>query len=108
VRLCGEQAGVDVGGFPAAAWWPAQRRAVRGLTLAEQQVIGFALDHLARLEAEGFRARAPPAAGRLTAALAGLDVVLGRVLSGLALKFVGGSWWSGCQGVGLVVGVDPA
>ena len=33
-----------------------------------------------------------------------------RYPCGPARKFVGGTWWSGCQGVGLglVVGVDPA
>ena len=85
VRLGGQQPGVDVGGFPAAARRPAQRRAVRGLPLAEQQVIRLPLDHLARLEAEGLRARPPPAAGRLPAALAGLDVIPGRVLRRVAV-----------------------
>ena len=55
--------------------------AVGGLALAEQQVVWFALDCLAVLEAEGLRARAPPAARRLCPALAGLDVIPGRVLA---------------------------
>ena len=59
---------------------PAELGAVRGLALAEQQVIRSALDDLAVLEAECFRARAPPAARRLSPALAGLDVIPGRVL----------------------------
>ena len=62
VRLGGQQRGVQVGGFAAAARRPPQLGAVRGLALAEQQVIGLALDPLARLEAERFRAGAPPAA----------------------------------------------
>ena len=81
-------AGVQVGGFAAAVGWPAQRGAVGGLALAEQQVVGFALDRLAGLEAEGFGAGAPPAAGRLAAAFAGLDVVAGRVLGRAAVDLL--------------------
>jgi hypothetical protein len=51
--------------------------AVRGLTLAEQQVVGLALDPLAGLEAESLGAGTPPAAGQLTSGFAGLDVVAG-------------------------------
>jgi len=57
-----------------------QRGAVQSFALAEQQVIRFALDYLAKLEAERFRARAPPAARWLSSALTGLDVTPGRVL----------------------------
>src|SRR5690242_1522252 len=57
-----------------------QRGAVGCLSLAEQQIVGLAVDPLAGLEAEGLRARTPPPAGRLSPALAGLDVVAGRVL----------------------------
>ena len=80
VRLGGQQAGVDVGGVLSAAWRSAELGAVWRLALAEQQVVRFALHHLAVLEAECLRARAPPAARRLSPALAGLDVIPGRVL----------------------------
>ena len=85
VRLGGQQAGVQVGGFAAAIGGPAQRGAVGGLALAEEQVVRVAFDPLAGLEAEGFRAGAPPAAGRLAAALAGLDVVAGLVFGRAAV-----------------------
>jgi hypothetical protein len=81
VRLGVQQAGVDVRGLPAAAWRPAQPRSVGGFPLAEQKVIWPALDQLTRLEAKRLRAGAPPAAGRLAAHLAGLDVVVRRVLA---------------------------
>ena len=68
-----------LGGLLAAAGRAAQRRAVGGLALAEQEVVRLALDLLARGEAERLRARAPPAAWRLAALLARLDVVGGRV-----------------------------
>ena len=61
------------GGLPSCV-------AVGGLALAEQQIVRFPLDQLAGLKAERLRARAPPAAGRLSPALAGLDVIPGRVL----------------------------
>ena len=79
VRLGGQQQLVDVGGFAAGIGVPTELGAVRGLALAEQQVIRLALDPLAGLEAEHFRARAPPPARRLSPALAGLDVIAGRV-----------------------------
>ena len=85
VRLGGQQLRVQVGGFAAVARRPAQLGAVGSLALAEQQVIGFALDPLAMVEAEGLGAGAPPAARRFTAALAGLDVVAGRVLGRAAV-----------------------
>ena len=88
VRLGGQQLRVHVGGFPAVARGPAELGAVGGLALAEQQVIRLALDPLAGLEAEGFRAGAPPAAGRLSPALAGLDVVAGRVLGRAAVDLL--------------------
>ena len=88
VRLGGQQRGVQVGGFPAAARWSAQPGAVRGLALAEQQVIRFALDPLAGLEAEGPGAWAPPAPGRLSARFAGLDVIAGRVLGRAAVDLL--------------------
>jgi len=74
------QAGIDVGGVMPAARRPAELGAVGRFALAEQQVVRFALDYLAVLEAECFRARAPPAAWRLSPALAGLEVITGRVL----------------------------
>ena len=82
VRLGGQQRGVQVSGFSAIARGPAKSGAVRGLALAEQQVVRLALDRLAGLEAEGLDAWTPPAAGWLSPALAGLDVVAGRVLGG--------------------------
>ena len=88
VRLGGQQLRVQVGGFAAAARRPAQLGAVRGFALAEQQVIRLALDRLAGLEAERLRAGAPPAAGRFSPALAGLDVVAGRVLGRAAVDLL--------------------
>ena len=88
VRLGGQQPGVQVGGFAAAVGGLAQRGAVGGFALAEQQVVGLALDRLAGLEAEGLGAGAPPAAGRLSAAFAGLDVVAGRVLGRAAVDLL--------------------
>ena len=85
MRLAGQQAGIDVLGFPAAAGRPSERCAVWGFALAEQQVIRAAFDALAVLEAEGFRAGAPPAARWLSPALAGLDVIPGRVLGRAAV-----------------------
>jgi hypothetical protein len=85
VRFSGQEAGVQAGGFAAGVGGPAQCGAVRGLALAEQQVVGMALDRLAGLQAERFRAGAPPAAGRLAAGLAGLDVIAGRVLGRAAV-----------------------
>ena len=86
VRLRREQQLVHVGGFPAAIRAPAELGAIGPLALAEQQVIRFALNPLTRLEPECFRARAPPAAGRFSSALAGLDVVAGRVLGRAAVN----------------------
>ena len=88
VRLGGQQRGVQVGGFAAAVGGPAQRRSVGGLALAEEQVVGLALDPLALLEAEGLGAWAPPAAGRLSSALTGLDVIAGRILGRAAIHLL--------------------
>ena len=88
VRLGGQQRGVQVGGFAAVARGPAQRGAVGGFAFAEQQVIRLALDRLAGLEAEHPGAGAPPAAGRLSAAFAGLDVIAGRVLGRAAVDLL--------------------
>ena len=88
VRLGGQQPGVHVGGFAAAVGRLAQPGAVGGLTLAEQQVVGLALDRLADLEAERLGAWAPPAAGRLPSGFAGLDVVAGRVLGWAAVDLL--------------------
>ena len=88
MRFGGQQPGVHVRDLPAAVRRPAQRGAVGGFALAEEQVVGFALDRLAVLEAEGLGAGAPPAAGRLPAALAGLDVVAGRVLGHAAVDLL--------------------
>jgi hypothetical protein len=67
-------------GFPAAARRPAELGAIGSPALAEQQVGRFPLDQLTGLEAEGLCARAPPAAGRLTPGLAGLEVIPGPLL----------------------------
>ena len=88
VRLGGQQQRVQVGGFAAVTRAPAELGAIGGLALAEQQVIRLALDPLARLEAEGSRARAPPAARWFSPALAGLDVVAGRVLGRAAVDLL--------------------
>ena len=79
VRLGGEQRLVYLRGLAAAGGRPAQRGAVGGLPLAEEKVIRLTLNPPTLAEAEGLCARAPPAAGRLAAALAGLKVVAGRV-----------------------------
>ena len=84
-RFGSQQPGVHVGGFPAVIRVPAELGAVGGLAFAEQQVVRLALDPLARLETEGLRARARPPAGRLSPALAGLDVIAGRVLGRAAV-----------------------
>ena len=88
VRFGGQQPGVHVRDLPAAVRRPAQRGAVGGLALAEEQVVGSALDRLAVLEAEGFGAWAPPAAGWLPAGLAGLDVIAGCVLDRAAVDLL--------------------
>jgi hypothetical protein len=88
VGLGGQQLGVDGGGFTAAGREPAQLGAVGSLALAEQQVVGFALDRLAGLQAEGLGAEAPPAARWLSPGLAGLDVIAGRVLGRAAVDLL--------------------
>ena len=88
VRLGGQQLRVQVGGFAATTRRPAQLGAVGGLALAEQQVIRLALDHLAGLQAKSPRAGAPPAARWFSPALAGLDVVAGRVLGRAAVNLL--------------------
>ena len=57
MRLGGQQPGIDVRRFPAAARRPAQRRAVRGFTLPEHQIIRSALDDLTRLQEAAEAAR---------------------------------------------------
>jgi hypothetical protein len=64
VRLGSQQSFVQAGGVTAAGRRPAQRGAVRGLALAEQQIIGLAFDGLAGLEAEGLE-RLVPTSGRV-------------------------------------------
>ena len=88
VRLGGQQLRVDVGSLPASVRAPAELGAVGGLALAEQQVIRFALDPLAGLETERLGTGTPPAARRLSPALAGLDVVAGRVLGRTAVHLL--------------------
>ena len=88
MRLGGQQLRVQVGGLAAVAGRAAELGAVGSFTLAEQQVIRFALDPLARLEAESLRAGTPPPAGRFTAALAGLDVIAGRILGRAAVDLL--------------------
>ena len=88
MRLRGQQLRVQVGGFAAVVRRPAELGAVGGLALAEQQVVRLALDGLAGLEAERSGAGAPPAAGWFSPALAGLDVVAGRVLGRAAVDLL--------------------
>ena len=88
VQLGGQQLHVQVGGFAAITRRPAQLGAIWGLALAEQQVIRLALDHLARLQAKSPRAGTPPAARRFSPALAGLDVIAGRVLDRAAVHLL--------------------
>jgi hypothetical protein len=88
VRLGGQQLGVHVGRLAAAGRRPAQLSAVGGLALAEQPVVRLALDPLTVVEAEGPGARSPPAARRFSPALAGLDVVAGRVLGRIAVDLL--------------------
>ena len=88
VRLGGQQLRVQVGGFAAITRRPAQLGAIGGFALAEQQLIRLTLDHLARLQAKSPRARAPPAARRFSPALAGLDVIAGRVLGRAAVNLL--------------------
>ena len=88
VRLGRQQLSVHVGRLAAAGRGPTQLRAIGGLTFAEQQVVRFTLDPLARLEAEGTGAGAPPAARRLSPAFAGLDVIAGRVLGRAAVHLL--------------------
>jgi hypothetical protein len=83
VRLGGQQPGIDVRGLAAAA----KPGAVWCFALAEQQVVRAALYYLAVLEAECLRGRAPPAAGRFSPALAGLEVIASSVLGQ-----VGSTW----------------
>jgi hypothetical protein len=45
----------------------------------EEKIVRLALDHLATLETDCLRARAPPAAGRFSPGLAGLDAIPARV-----------------------------
>jgi hypothetical protein len=66
VRLGGQELSVQVGGFAAVAWRAAELCAVGSFALAEQQIVRFALDGLAGLEAERSGAGAPPAAGRFS------------------------------------------
>jgi len=88
VRPGGQQPSIHVSGFAADVRGLAQPGAVGGLTLAEQQVVGLALDRLAGLEAERPGAGAPPAAGRLPSGFAGLDVIAGRVLDRAAVDLL--------------------
>ena len=88
MRLGGQQRRVEVSGFPPVIRVPAELGAIRCLALAEQPVIRLALDLLARLESEGFRAGSLPPSRRLSAALARLDVITGRVLGRTAVNLL--------------------
>ena len=88
MRLGSQQQLVDVGGFAATVRVPAELGAVGSLALTEQQVVRLALDPLAGLEAEGSRARAPPATWGLSPALAALDVIAGSVLGRAAVHLL--------------------
>jgi hypothetical protein len=85
VRFGGQQPGVQVSGFPAITRRPAQLGAIGRFTFAEQQVVWLAFDPLTGLESESPGTGSPPAAGRLSPGLAGLDVVAGRVLGRAAV-----------------------
>jgi hypothetical protein len=73
VRLGGQRLRVQDGGLAAVARRAAELGAVRSSTLAEQQVIRFALDPLTIVEAQRFGTGAPPATRRFTSALAPRD-----------------------------------
>jgi hypothetical protein len=88
VRLGSQQSFVQAGGLTATGRRPAQRGTVGGLALAEQQIVGLAFDGLAGLEAEGLSAWSPPAAGWLSPALTGLEVIAGRVLDRAAVDLL--------------------
>jgi hypothetical protein len=88
MRLGGQQRGVQVGGFAASGRGPTERVAVGGLAVAEEQVIRFTFYGLAGLETESPGAGAPPAAGRLSPALAGLEVIAGRILGRTAVDLL--------------------
>jgi hypothetical protein len=88
VRFGSQQPSVHVRDLPAAVRRSAQRGAIRGFSLAEEEVVGLALDCLAVLQAESLGAWAPPAARRLPAGLAGLDVVAGSVLGRAAVDLL--------------------
>jgi hypothetical protein len=85
VRLGRQQQLVHVGSFAPAIRAPAELGAVGSLALAKQQVVRLSLDPLAGLEAEGLGAGSPPAARRLSPALASLDVVTGGVFGRAAV-----------------------
>src|SRR5712691_3931452 len=57
----------------------------RGLTLAEQKIVRLTLNPLTVLETERPGTGSPPPAGRLSPALAGLEVIAGRVLGRAAV-----------------------
>src|SRR6185437_8769424 len=63
VRLGGQQFRVQISRLAAVSGRLSQRGAVGCLSLAEQQIVGLAVDPLAGLEAEGLRARTAPPAG---------------------------------------------
>jgi hypothetical protein len=88
VRLGDQQLRVQVSGLAAVARRPAELGAIGGFALAEQQLIRRALDQLAGLQAKGPRAGTPPPAGWFSRALAGLDVVAGRVLGRAAVHLL--------------------
>ena len=85
VRFGCQQLGVQVRGFLTAAGRLAKLGAVWGLAFAEQQVIWAPVHDLTVFEAKSLGIWAPPAAWRFAAALAGLDVVPGRILGRTAV-----------------------
>jgi hypothetical protein len=88
IRLGSQQQLVDLGDFAPTIRAPAELDAVGSLALAEQQVIRFALDPLAGIEAKRSGAGAPPASGWLSPGLAGLDVIAGRILDRTAVHLL--------------------
>ena len=88
MRLGRQQRGVQVGGFAAVARRAAELSAIGRFALAEQQIVRLALDGLAGLETERSGTGAPPAAGRFSPGLAGLDVIADRVLGRAAVNLL--------------------
>src|SRR2546430_1789275 len=80
-RLLGNDRGRSEDKGPWRAWRGGSGGGALGARpFAKEKVVGLTLNPPTLPEPEGLRAGAPPAARRLAAALAGLEVVAGRVL----------------------------